>query len=132
MVTSCTPATGDLAHNPGMCPDWELNWRPFGLQACTQSTEPHQPGLIYLFFRERGRERGRETLMCQRYIDWLPFACLQLGAWPTTQTCGLTRNRIRDLLVCRLTLSPPSHTSQGIAYTFLIRILTLMSLCFYV
>ena len=18
--------TGDLAHNPGMCPDWELNW----------------------------------------------------------------------------------------------------------
>ena len=20
------PCTGDLAHNPGMCPDWELNW----------------------------------------------------------------------------------------------------------
>ena len=36
--------TGDLACNPGMYPDWELNWRPFGLQACTQSTEPHQPG----------------------------------------------------------------------------------------
>ena len=24
--------TGDLAHNPGMCPDWELNHRPFGSQ----------------------------------------------------------------------------------------------------
>ena len=36
--------TGDLAHNPGMCPDWELNQRPFGWQAGTQSTEPHQPG----------------------------------------------------------------------------------------
>ena len=20
------PAPGNLAHNPGMCPDWELNW----------------------------------------------------------------------------------------------------------
>ena len=26
-----------------MCPDWELNQRPFVLQAYTQSTEPHQP-----------------------------------------------------------------------------------------
>ena len=24
--------------------DWESNWRPFGSQAGTQSTEPHQPG----------------------------------------------------------------------------------------
>ena len=36
----------DLDCNPGICPDWELNWQPFGLQAGTQSTEPHQPGLI--------------------------------------------------------------------------------------
>ena len=38
-------ATGDLARSPGLCPDWELNWQPFGSQAGTQSTEPHQPGL---------------------------------------------------------------------------------------
>ena len=31
VVASCVPTTGDLAHNPGMCPDWELNQRPFGL-----------------------------------------------------------------------------------------------------
>ena len=35
---------GDLVHNAGMCPDWKLNWRSFGSQASTQSTEPHQPG----------------------------------------------------------------------------------------
>ena len=29
-----TPPTGDPAPNPGMCPDWELNWQPFGFQAC--------------------------------------------------------------------------------------------------
>ena len=35
---------GDLAHNTGMCPDWESSWQPFGLQAGAQSTEPHHPG----------------------------------------------------------------------------------------
>ena len=38
------PPTGDLNCNPGMCPDWESNQQPFGLQAGAQSTEPHQPG----------------------------------------------------------------------------------------
>ena len=38
---------GNLAHNGGMCPDWELNCQPFGLQACAESTESHQPGLNY-------------------------------------------------------------------------------------
>ena len=53
------PLTGDLACNPGMCPDQELNQRPFGLQAGTQSTEPHQPEYL-LTSREGGRERQRE------------------------------------------------------------------------
>ena len=44
VVASCTPRTRGLAHNPGMSPDWESNRRPFGSQAGTQSTEPHQPG----------------------------------------------------------------------------------------
>ena len=47
----CTAPTGDLAHNPHMCPDWESNWQPFGFQAITQSTEPHQPGLLSYFLR---------------------------------------------------------------------------------
>ena len=44
VVASCVPPTRDLACNPGVCPDWESTWRPFGSQAGTQSTEPHQPG----------------------------------------------------------------------------------------
>ena len=42
MVASHTSPAGDLAPNPGMCPDWEpirLVCRP------AQSTEPQQPGL---------------------------------------------------------------------------------------
>ena len=41
-IASRISPAGDLARNPGMCPDWESNLRPFGLQASTQSTEPHQ------------------------------------------------------------------------------------------
>ena len=39
--------TVDLASNPGMCPDWESNWQPFGLQGRAQSSELQQPGLIF-------------------------------------------------------------------------------------
>ena len=38
------PQLGNLAHNPGMCCDWESNLQPFCLQTSTQSTELHQPG----------------------------------------------------------------------------------------
>ena len=43
-VASHTLPTGELAHNPGMCPNWESNWRPFISQASTHSTESPQPG----------------------------------------------------------------------------------------
>ena len=51
VVVSHIPSTGDLARNPGMCPDWELNWQPFGLQASAQFIEPHQPGLKHIHFK---------------------------------------------------------------------------------
>ena len=47
MVASRAPRTGNLARTPGMCPDWEVNQRPFGSQSSAQSTEPHQPGLPF-------------------------------------------------------------------------------------
>ena len=47
VVAPHVPPPGDLAGNPGMCTDWESNWQPFGLQACAQSTELHQPGQFF-------------------------------------------------------------------------------------
>ena len=52
--------TGDLAHNPGMCPDWELNQRPFGSHAVAQSTEPHQPGMFGSFLMMLPQMAGLE------------------------------------------------------------------------
>ena len=50
-VSRAPPSPGDLACNPGTCPDWESNRRPFGSQAGTQSTEQHQPGPILAAFK---------------------------------------------------------------------------------
>ena len=55
VVASHAPSTRDLACNPGTCPDWESNRRPFGLQAGTQSTDPHQAGQDFISFLERGK-----------------------------------------------------------------------------
>ena len=49
VVTSHTPPTEDLAHNPGMCPDQESNRQPFGLQDNTQPMESHQLGIWSYF-----------------------------------------------------------------------------------
>ena len=49
LIASLASPTGDLAHNPSMCPDWELNRQTFGLQAGAQSTEPHQTAPVSLF-----------------------------------------------------------------------------------
>ena len=53
----CAP-TRDLACNPGMCPDWEFNQGPFGSQVSTQSTEPHQPGLLLINSDEKDAGMG--------------------------------------------------------------------------
>ena len=46
----CTLVWGPT-HNPGMCPDWELDRQPFALQDDTQPTEPHWSGpVLYLDF----------------------------------------------------------------------------------
>ena len=43
VVASYVLPSGDLACNPGMCPNWESNQQLCGLQAGAQSAEPHQP-----------------------------------------------------------------------------------------
>ena len=52
LIASCIPPTGDLACNPGMCPDWDLNLWPFGLWDNTQPTELYQSGQqVFLTYR---------------------------------------------------------------------------------
>ena len=71
---------------------------------------------VCMYFLKKGGEggrRGKETSICERYIDWLPLTRPQLGTWPATQTYPLTGNLTSDLSIRRLVLTPLSHTSQG-------------------
>ena len=40
---SHVPCIGDLARNPGMCPDWNQTGDPLVRRPAAQSTEPHWP-----------------------------------------------------------------------------------------
>ena len=55
--------------------------------------------------------------MCERYIDRLPLARLQVGTWSVTQACALTGNRTSNLSVRRLALNPLNHSSWGLLRT---------------
>ena len=69
---------------------------------------------IYLFFLE-GREGEREgdtNIDVREKHNWLPLAHPQLGTWPATPACALTRIGTSDLSVHRWILNPQSHTSQ--------------------
>ena len=76
VVASHAPPTGDLAHNPGMCPDWESNQWPLGSQAGIQSTEPHQP--------------GQERLFCGRWFILSAVGKTGLEEWDVRSGLGTT------------------------------------------
>ena len=61
VVASRATPNGGLAHNPGMFPDWELNWQPFGFQASTQCTEPRQPGGDYYCLNRESKDQLVKT-----------------------------------------------------------------------
>ena len=84
----------DLAHSPGMCPDWESNQRRFGSQASTQSTEPHQPGLKLFYY---------DVCLTSSHFPWaLPKLFCPCLAWTLCGTPSLCLS-----LSLSVSLSPP-------------------------
>ena len=47
VVASCALHTGDLARNPGMCPDWDLNWWSSGSQPTLNPLSYTSQGMYY-------------------------------------------------------------------------------------
>ena len=72
-------------------------------------------GFIYLFLeRGEGREKERE----KNISVWLPLSSLAPGTQSATQACGPIRNWTSNPLVCRLALSPLSHTNKDSTFDF--------------
>ena len=80
------PPAGDLACNPGMCPDQELNRRPLGLWDDAQPTEPHQSGqksFFWLYF-----DLTIKSKMDAFYEnDINQISVLKTSASPVTEVC---------------------------------------------
>ena len=74
---------------------------------------PHLRTWLCILERGEGREKGRETSMRERNINWLTFVCAPTGDWTATQACALTGNRTYDPSVCRTTPNQLSHTDQS-------------------
>ena len=68
-------------------------------------------GFVYFPGEGNGWSTGRETLIS---VSCTP----QPGTCSTTQARALTGGRTGDLLVCRMTTNPLSHTSQDLLLSF--------------
>ena len=81
---------------------------------CLSASSFFKKRFYLLLEKGEGKEKDRE-----RNINvWLPLARLQPGIWPATQACALTGIQTGDLLVCRMTHNPLSHTSQSLLVCF--------------
>ena len=74
VVASPVPPTGDLACNPGMCPDWESNGEPLVLRLVPNPLSQTSQDQVFFFFLRfylssfleirKGKEKERKTSMC--------------------------------------------------------------------
>ena len=51
VVASHMASTGDIAHNPGMCPDWESNQRHFGSQLVLKPLSYTSQDFFFFFLK---------------------------------------------------------------------------------
>ena len=78
VVASHAPPTGDLACNPGMCPEWEANQRPFGSQATPQSHTSQ--GTIYFQMLQQRHVYAYMYINTERQ-RWRPYAQMWQLKW---------------------------------------------------
>ena len=82
VVASCTLLLRTWPATQACALDWELNQRPFGSQAGTQSTEPHQPGLS-MDFRAQYRINKSIRFVSYRRNNIVYFVNFIYIAWVT-------------------------------------------------
>ena len=106
VVASCTPSAGDLAYNPGMCPEWDLNQRPFSSRRPALNPLSHtSQGQSYFncySLREAFPNHGIRKALCPN-----PFPCLSFD----TELIVSVQNRLY-FFGC-LTFFPPLPPLQG-------------------
>ena len=80
VVASCVPPTGNLAHNPSMCPDWELNQQPVGLQPVLSPLSYTSQVFARFLVLSCGTQFHFRTMKSPENIISLTFRKLQLSS----------------------------------------------------
>ena len=73
------PPTGDLACNPGMCPDWELNQWPL-LHKPVLNPLSHTIQSYYFKKGKKAIEMQKRFVQCIENMLWL-VKCVKSGLW---------------------------------------------------
>ena len=105
LMSSATSRSGEMQVSPYRPTGFlQMNKfsHPSAKRCLSRLAIPGRDSFSFFFFKilficferegEGGRQRGKETLMGERYTDQLPLACPQPGTWLETQACALTRN----------------------------------------
>ena len=116
VVASCTPPTGDLAHNPGMSPRlgiepatlWFTGWHSVHWATAAKANI-----FNFITFRERRRKGEREGNIYVREKDWLVALLMH-----PNHACSLTGISTGNLLACGKMPNQLSHTSQDCLFNF--------------
>ena len=66
VVASHVASTEDLAHNPGMCPDREWNWQPFGSQPALNPLSYTSQGSRLVFNEEASITQASQRVRKRR------------------------------------------------------------------
>ena len=122
MVASHVAPTGDLAHNPGMCPDWELNQRSFGSQ-------PMLNPLSYASQADTDFLKKKKRHLCITQNSQISQSSRILGTCPVSSTSPchvapfLILVRLQDgtnvlAAVCHLSLRIPSPGPASVAHAY--------------
>ena len=72
---------------------------------------------ILFIFKERDKEK-KGNIDVWETINQLPLTDSLPGTWSAMQACALTQTRTHDLLVCKRSLDPLSHSNQGTSLFF--------------
>ena len=110
-VASCTPPTRDMACNPDICPDVELNQWSSGLQ---DDAQPHWVTPV----------RSQQLALNQSFITFFgPWPTLgnTFVLWPSTHSIYFSKNHIKSLMKQHLPLRCVMHSD--IFYSVLFNIL---------
>ena len=96
VVASCMPPTGDLAHNPGLCPECVPNW-----QSSVHWATPARAGFPYFCVYFRNQKKAIQHFARYLMILITDWGCCQYGkksCWAKSQMSDFSKRCVKPII----------------------------------